>query len=159
MTIRSLGAIVLLSGVLACAAQPVSFDSVRLADVLLESSWPAIERMTPLFVAGLKSQLVTGGMTDTASRVLSEEIQRSMTRETMSRALAIILSDRFTETETKELLGFMRSPLGEKYLQTNNDISSGTRLARPIFKQACDASLKRLSAADRSSLASACGPS
>ena len=51
----------------------------------------------------------------------------------------------------------MRSPLGQKYLQITNDLSSSERSLQPLLKQACDAATARLSAADRNSLVSTCG--
>jgi hypothetical protein len=159
MFTRTLSTVGLLFTLLACAAQTVSFDSVRLADMLLEATWPSTEKALPLLMSGLKSQLVAGGAADGPSRVFSEELQRSMTRENMSRSLAPFLSETFSDAEMKELVVFMRSPLGQKYLRMTNDISSGTRIIQPIAKQACEASQKRLSATDYASLVGICGRS
>lgn len=158
MITRTLSTGALLFTLFACAAQTLSFDSVRLADILLEATWPSTEKSIPLLVTGLKSQLVAGGTPDGPSRVFSEELQRGMTRENMSRYLAPVLSETFSDAEMKELLAFMRSPLGQKYLRMNNDIS-GNRFIEPIAKQACGAAQKRLSTSEYSSLASICGRS
>ena len=98
-----LGAIATTAFLIACAAQSVSFESVRLADALTESSWPTLERSMPLLISGMRSQFVANGADETASRVLSEEIRRNLTRENLSKALASRLTERFSEPEMKEL--------------------------------------------------------
>ena len=80
-----------------------------------------------------------------------------MSRENMSRAFATVLSEKLTEVELKDLAAFLVSPLGQKYLRVNNELSNAERFIVPMLREACQGAAARLSADDQRSIASTCG--
>lgn len=124
-------------------AQPVSFESVRLADTMLEANWKTIEQSLPLITAGVESHLRTNGMSERASKILSEEIRRSLNKENLSKAIAAAATVKLTTEEIVETTKFLLSVAGRKYLSLNSELTSQD-YARPMFRQACVAALRRV---------------
>ena len=93
---RIAAALILFSVSSVAVTQTVSYESVRLSDLFLDSSWKTLEQSLPPLMLGLESQLKTGGATEKASKVLTEEIRRAVTRENLSKSIAQALTEKFT---------------------------------------------------------------
>nr|WP_315192456.1 hypothetical protein [uncultured Albidiferax sp.] len=138
-------------------AQSVSFESVRLADTIMESGWSAVEQSLPLMISGFEAQLKAGGVTERAARVFGEELRLSMSRDSMSKIYAIAVSAKLSPQEIREVSTFLQSKSGLKYLSLNNDFAANPAFIQPIAKQACNSAAQRLdSGTDKSSLSSIC---
>lgn len=141
----------------AASAQSVAYDSVRLADALIESNWSSVEQALPLILAGLESQLKANGVTERASKVFGEELRQSMNRENFSRVFAVAVSAKFTPEEIRELTVFLQSKIGQKYASLTRDLAANPAYIAPIAKQACDGAVRRLDpGADRMSMSNIC---
>lgn len=144
--------VVLSASVSLCAAQTVSFESVRLAEVFVESQWASFEPALPTLIAGVQSQLRTAGASETASKTFADELRRSMSKENMTKAVAQALTQNFSEEELRELAVFIRSNLGQKFLQYNKDAMTNPKYFSSILKQACVATTQQLNSTDRSTI-------
>ena len=82
------------------AAQVVTYESVRLADMLIEGTWQTMEQSFPAMITGLESDLRSGGATERASKVLAEETRRTLTRDNFTRFIAQALSEKLNEGGT-----------------------------------------------------------
>ena len=138
------------------AAQVVTYESVRLADMLIEGTWQTMEQSFPAMITGLESDLRSGGATERASKVLAEETRRTLTRDNFTRFIAQALSEKLNEGELREIGAFLNSGAGQKWLRMSNDISASLKFLLPMVRQACDAANRQLSASDRGSLSKAC---
>lgn len=138
------------------SAQYVSFESVRLAEFMASNTWQSLEQSLPIITSGFEAQLKSNGVTEEASKVLAEEFRRSMTQENMTRALAQMLTESFSNEEIKDLNLFMQSKLGQKYLQINKEMSNNVKMMTPIFRQTCISANSQLSSLERSSIAKFC---
>lgn len=138
-------------------AQPVAFESVRLADTILESGWSTVEQSLPLIISGIEAQLKANGVTERAARVFGEELRLSMSRDNLSKVYALAVTAKFTPEEIREVSTFLQSKSGLKYLSLSKDFAANPAFSQPIAKQACNAAAQRLdSGTDRSSLSSVC---
>jgi len=151
-----LGVLALVATFESASAQTVSFESVRLADAMLNTTWPGMEASLPLIISGFKGQLKSGGASERASEVLSEEFQRNNTKENFAKSLALLLSESFSEAELKELAAFLLSPVGQRYLRLNSDAMKSPRFVLSMFNDACLTSARRLTASEWASIASIC---
>ena len=140
----------------AVGAQPVSFDSVRLADAIMASNWSSVEQALPTLIAGLESQMRASGVSERASKVFGEELRQSMSQDNLSRVIATVVTAKFTPDETRELSAFLQSKVGQKYLSINKDFSANPAYFGPIIKQACNGAVQRLQTTDKSSMSSIC---
>ena len=147
----------LLFALSAASAQPVSFDSVRLADTLMESSWSSLEPILPVVIAGIENTLKTNGFTEHASKVYGEELRRIMSKDNFSRAVAVTVTAKFSPEEIRDISVFLQSKVGLKYLSLNKELASNTEVLLPLVKQACRSTVERLkSAADQTSMRDTC---
>ena len=138
-------------------AQPVAFESVRLAETIMVSGWSTAEQSLPLVIAGFESQLKASGVTERAAKIFSEELRLSMSRENLSKAYAVAITAKLTPEEILEVNGFLQSKAGQKYLGLSKDFATSPALVQPIAKQACNGAIQRLEAGtDRSSISNVC---
>lgn len=139
------------------AAQPVAFDSVRLADTIMETGWSTLEQALPLLISGFESQLKAGGVTESGARIFGEEFRRSLTKDNLSKAYAVAVTAKLSPEEIREVNGFLQSKTGQKYLSLSKELASNPAFVKPIVKQACGGAMQRLDAgADRSNIAGMC---
>lgn len=139
-------------------AQPVAFESVRLAETLVESGWSVVEQTLPPLVTGFESQLKANGVSERGSRIFGEELHRSMSKDNFSKAYAVAISAKFTPEEISEANAFLRGKSGQKFLSLSKEFASNPALVQPIVKQACSGAIQRLeTGTDASNLRSLCG--
>lgn len=149
--------LLLLFGLLsACAAQTVSYESVRLAEMFISTTWKSTEAALPVLASGIQAQFKGAGASDAASKVFAEEVRRSLNKDNLTKAMAQAITNNFTDVEQRELAVFVHSTLGQKFLEFNKDATSNPKYYAPILKTACTTALQRLSAPDRSTIASLC---
>jgi hypothetical protein len=108
-------------------AQTARDDSRELSAFLVEDTWKTMEQILAAAITGLEVQLRNTGATDKAAKVFSEELRRSFNKENMTKALALLYSENFTTEETKELLAFLRSELGQRYTRINGDSNNSLK--------------------------------
>jgi len=137
-------------------AQPVSPDALRIAELLAGANWQSLERSIPLLTAGMEAKLKASGLGDQLSKVFAQEVEHSMTRENVTRAIARGLSDSFSGDELKQLDGFWTSPLGQRYIAFQQQLMANPKFMSPILKQACASAGKQLEGADRDTLNAIC---
>ena len=137
-------------------AQNVSYDAVQLSNLLMDRNWKNFENLIPIMLPGLKEQFEKGGATKDASRVFVEEFQNNLTKDKIGRAYASILSEKFNQSELRQLLEFQLSPLGSKAQELTNSQEFGINLVKGAAKSACDASREKLKVLDRESINSVC---
>lgn len=156
MSRRLLAAAALAASTLA-NAQQASLESIRLADVLIEASWPTMVQMMPMVITGLTAQVRSRGKASPASEVFIEELHKAfLDRDTVARGLAVALAQQYSTQELLEITAFMQSPTGRKYLRFSTDARATTAFVAPVLKQACDLARPRLGAADQAELNSVC---
>jgi hypothetical protein len=129
---------------LSASAQSVTYESVRVADLMVDSSW---EQMREALSTGMESanqEAKANGVSYNAARVFTEEMGRSFTRENCAKAFAQMLAKNFSTVELKQLEAFLRSSAGQKYMSLSKSMESDPSFFEPITKQACDAASKRL---------------
>ena len=154
---KSMLRLLLVFGLLsACAAQTVSYESVRLAETFIATTWQGTEAALPLLASGIQAQFKGAGASEAASRIFAEEVRRGLTKDNLTKAMAQAITNNFTEVEQRELAAFAQSTLGQKFLQFNRDATSNPKYIAPILKAACTTTLERLSAPDRSTIANLC---
>jgi hypothetical protein len=157
MAMRTLLAAIALAASTLVNAQQASVESVRLADVLIEASWPTMNQMMPVVIAGLAAQIRAGGKATPASEVFIEELHKAfLDRDTVARGLAVALSQQYSTQELLEITAFMQSPTGRKYLQFSTDPRATTAFIAPVLKQACERARPRLGDAGRAELNPVC---
>lgn len=137
-------------------AQSVSYESVRLSELFVESAWQSQEQALEAMLPGLETQLRQAGATERGASVFALELKKALNRESIGKALALFIDQKLTTDEMKELATFMKSNLGQKYLQLSRDLSTNIAVIGPIIKQACTASLRNLEAQDRKSVEAQC---
>lgn len=153
---KLLAAVALATSTLA-NAQQASLESIRLADVLVEASWPTMVQMMPVIIGGLTAQVRASGKATPASEVFIEELRKAfMDRDAVARGLAVALAQQYSTQELLEISAFMQSPTGRKYLRFSSDPRATTAFIAPVLKQACDLARPRLSAAEQVELNSVC---
>lgn len=139
-----------------CLAQSVSFESVRLAEILVEGTQQSMDQALPIVVAGMEAELRKRGATERATLVLSQELRGVFTRENVTKDMATFLSQRLSPAEAKDLAAFLQSSLGRKYVQLSKAASDGTSLSRRLIEQACEAAIGKLDREDSKGLAGMC---
>lgn len=137
-------------------SQTVSFDAVKLADVFISNSWEGIAPLLEAAVAKLEVDLRNQGATEKAAKVLSDSLAQSMNKDNMNRAMAEMISERLNPAEQRELMTFLQSSLGQKYLSLSKGGEANTRFLGSIFKQACESANAQLGFFDRGSINRAC---
>lgn len=156
MSRRLLAAAALAASTLA-NAQQASLESIRLADLLIEASWPTMNQMMPMVIAGFTAQVRASGKATPASEVFIEELRKAfLDRDTVARGFAVALSQQYSTQELLEITAFMQSPTGRKYLRFSTDPRATTAFIAPVLKQACDLARPRLSAAEQAELNAVC---
>ena len=140
-----------------CAhAQTPSPESLQFAGILVDKRWSQIEPLLPSILAGMESQARGNGAPAHVARILAEEFGKAFTKDTMSEITAQIISSSFTIEETKQLIEFFDSPLGQKYLGLNSILMNNVALFLPIARRTCAATVARLEEPDKTSLAKQC---
>lgn len=137
-------------------AQNVSFESVRIAESITQTTWDSVEKSLPTLALGLESQFRASGATEKASKVFAEEMKRSMNRENLTKALAQMLTESFNSDELAELAAFVQSKVGKKYLELSKEMGTNPKHIFHILRLACAAANAQLGTIDRGSISSAC---
>ena len=140
-----------------CAhAQAPSPESLQLAEILIAKRWSQMERILPSMLAGMESQARGNGAPAHVAKVVAEEFGKAFTKDFVSEITARIISKSLTTEETKQLIEFFESHLGEKYLGLNSILMDNGALFLPIARRTCAAAVERLEEPDRTSLANQC---
>ena len=137
-------------------AQNVSYEAMRLADLITESTWEATAQTIPLILAGAENQLRTASISEKAAKIFVAELRKTANRENITKALALTLSAKFSAQEAKDLAVFMQSELGRKYLDMSKDLATTSAYFMPIVKQACVSTVQQLSDSERQTTARIC---
>jgi len=142
---RVFAAILFTTWALSASAQTVSYEAVRVADLIItDSAWKPVGEMFSLVIdqASRDPKLKAKNNADI---VLVEELRRSLNRENFAKAMAQALTDNFSVDELKEIERFLRSPVGQKWASLSEKLTSDPKFFQPMIDQACDAAAKRLS--------------
>jgi hypothetical protein len=137
-------------------AQNVSYDAARLANIVVEQSWPQFQQLLDTMKGGMISNLEKSGATKDASKVLTDEVLRGMNKSNLGRGYAQIITSEFTELETKQLLEFWSSPLAEKYNRVFISDKNLRGVMHVVMRDACNSANAQLSSVDRGSINSVC---
>lgn len=138
-------------------AQSVTYESVRLSELLLDETWSVQEQTIPTVIAALEAQLRQGGASDRVTTVFPREVRKALTRENIGKATAVFFSQKLSIEETRDLTAFMQSTLGRKYLSLSREMAGNSGFIAQILKQACSNSARELDASDRRALEPVCG--
>jgi hypothetical protein len=138
-------------------SQPVTYDAVKFTDLVIESSWKTVESVVPVLLAGVKTQLETGGATKEAAKVLTEELQKSFTKENFARGYSKQLAEKFGAEEISALSAFYSSSVGKKFLEFSSSDDQNQKVVQYILKATCDSVKQKLGFFDRGSINSTCG--
>lgn len=139
----------------AVRAQTVTFDSVKIAELVVSSSWDQLESLFPPLFTAIEANLKAEGATEKASKVFGAELQKAMNREAMTKVYAQLIASKYSEAEQRETLLFFSSTAGQKYLALSKQAAQ-PEVFSPIVKQACLASQPQLGVFDRGSLNRLC---
>ena len=71
--------------------------------------------------------------------------------------MATIISRSLSTEEAKDLIAFLQSSLGKKYLQLAHEMTNSKGFTAQLFKPACEASAKQLDITEFKQLQSLCG--
>ena len=154
---RLLCSLVFSLGTCSVFAQNISYDSVRIAELWTESTTQIVDNLLPSLIITIEANLKSSGGTEKGSKALAEAIRNVFTTDNLSRVVAQMISDKLNPDDQRQLLVFLQSPLGKKFLLINKETTSDTKYLTPLFKQACDAAKGQLGFFDRGSLNSICG--
>jgi hypothetical protein len=137
-------------------AQNVSYDSVQLANLLVERQWSSLDQIVKLMEPGLTKELEKSGATIDASRILIEEMYKNFNKNNVGRGFAKFISDEFTPSEVKQLLEFWQSPVAEKYMKLVSSEKQAAAIVSFVMKEACASANNKLSFFDRGSINQSC---
>ena len=137
-------------------AQNVSYEAVRVADMLTDSGWQNLEQTLPALISAMEARLRVDGATEKAARVFGAEVKKSMNRDAVAKAMAVAITKRMSSEEVKELAAFLQSGAGSKYLQMQKDILADASLVAPMLRQACEASARQLNDVERGTISATC---
>lgn len=141
----------------AAHSQNVSFDAVKISEALTSATWEQIEQIIPALMLKLEKDMMSSGATDQASKVYAEELRRTFTRDNLTRIWAQMVSSRLTVEEQQEVLGFLQSSSGQKFLALSQESKLNVKYTLPLLKQSCSSANSRLDSSDRLSLQKVCG--
>ena len=136
-------------------AQGESADVVRLANMLLEGSWPALEAGFPIILSGMEAKLQPH-VSERAAKTLSAKMSERLNRENLSKFYAVLLSTQMKNDELNELSAFLNFPTGQKYLKMSGDVTTNTKLMMPLMKEACELAALELSGTDKEKISAVC---
>jgi hypothetical protein len=134
--------------------QPITYEAVRLGEILVESGWSSLKAALPFLASGLSAQLRVAGVSEQAASALSREFSRAMTRESVGKAYALLISQQLTPDEARDLAAFLQTALGKKYLHM--DLASNRSVVKPILRSICDSAIASLAAPEARELRGAC---
>lgn len=137
-------------------AQKVSFDSVKIAEIVTEATWEQFAKTIPTLTSSLETNLKSQNATAVAAQVFVEELRRALTKDNFSRAFALLLAVKLSADEQRELLNFLTSSTGKKYIRLASTNEVGLEFITPMARQACIAASARLGSSDQSSLRALC---
>ena len=140
---------------LAARSQAVTFDSVKIAETLIAANWVQLEGILPVIFTSLETDLKSGGATEKASKIFTDEIRKLMSREGVTRAYSQLIAAKLNADEQRETLTFMNSTAGQKYLALSKQ-SASEEFLLPMVKQACAGANPQLGFFDRGSLNRMC---
>lgn len=136
--------LMLLSLSFAASTQTVSFDSLRLAEAVINASLQAGEQV----FAQADQIAAKQGVTNKASRMLSDEIVNVGIR-----TRAASYTEKLTEEQIKQALSFFKTEAGQKFLRVEAEDSIAPGDQASDMKEACAAAAQRLGPGpDRASL-------
>jgi len=139
----------------AVRSQNVTFESVKIAETALNTTWPALESLLPVLLANLEKDLKSGGATETAAKIFTIEMKKAMNKDGVARAYAQTVAAKLNTQEQRDVFTFLTSNAGQKYLALSSQ-SAGMEFIAPMVKQACAASSAQLGFFDRGSMNRVC---
>ena len=142
---------------LTAQSQSITYEAVRLSEIFLDSTWSSQEQSIPLLIAGIEAQLRQAGASERVATVFPRELKRSLNRDNLGKAFAAVLSQQLTSDESKDLIAFLQSSLGRKYLSLSKEITNSPAFSAQLFKPACDQVTSQLSSSEKVVLQSFCG--
>ena len=143
--------------IFSCASNSVTFESVRLADIMITANWSTFQSLLPIIQQSAQNKLKKSGASDHTAKIFSDEFGDSMSKENLSKIYALVITQHFSEHEQKELGEFLQSPLGIKYLEFGDEILKNPKLLKPILSQACKTTKQRVSSAEYKKISRECG--
>ncbi len=151
-----LASVLISSGV---QAQTISYESFTISELTVAKSWENFRPMLDAMFLKLESDFKSGGATDRAAKVLTDQFSRGLTKESFSRLFAEVISEKMSPEEQREVLKFIQSEAGTKYFQVvSSQSDSLVKYFLPLFKQACATAEKDLGFFDRGSIKNICTP-
>ena len=140
-------------------AQSVSFESFKIAEVVISTTWKnAEDNILPALILKIETDLKAGSATDKAARVMAEEVRKAFSRDNFTKVVAQSISAMMTADEQRQTLLFLQSSAGQKYLKIGGGESQeATQLVVALIKQACVAANAQLGFFERGSLNGMCG--
>jgi hypothetical protein len=109
-------------------SQNVTFESVKIAEIVSGAYWDQLAPSLPLFMSKLETDLRSANATAPASQLFVQELSRAMTKDNFARAYAQFLSAKLNAEEQRELLVFFSSKVGEEVsdFDKHGSLSGGT---------------------------------
>lgn len=137
------------------SAQNVTFDAVKISELVVAKTWPQVEAVMPVLMSQLDQTMKSNGATEQATRVALEELRSAFNRDGMARVFAALITSQMSTEEQQETLRFLLSTAGNKYLQLSQK-SGAAEYGMPLINATCAKIRPRLSAGDLRSLAPFC---
>jgi len=132
-------------------SQNVTYEAVKLAELLLNQSWEQQIKNMPVILTGFKSQIRQAGATEKASNIFADELAQAMNKDQFINIYAHVISLNLTQDETVQLDKFLRSDIGRKFLTLSNDVVLPVHL-EPIKDRAYKNTCAKLDEIDRTSI-------
>ncbi len=110
----------------------------------------------PTVVAGIEAQLRATGTSEKFSKVFAAELGKAMNRESLTKAYAQVITNSMSVQDAKDITSFLQTSLGKKYLDLGQALSSNMNYVKPIFKEACLATIRQVGNIDKSMTTEQC---